>query len=182
MRVKRGLLLMAVGAAAMPLAAMANPDSYAALQLSQVEYSESGAPDLEPTALTARLGANLSPNFGLELRVGTGLSDDSITVGPEKLTLELDNAISAYARVMAPMGERFTAYAMVGLTRSKITAKFRDATGSFSMSDSETDLSYGVGGELLLNVNTFVSVEYARLLDGDDYELDALSIGIGFRF
>lgn len=182
MHVKRGLLMMAVGAAAMPLAAVANPDSYAALQLSQVEYSESGAPDLEPTALTARLGANLSPNFGLELRVGTGLGDDSVSAGSEKLTLELDNAISAYARVMAPMGERFTAYAMVGLTRSKLTAKFRDAMGSFSMSDSETDLSYGVGGELLLNVNTFVSVEYARLLDGDDYDLDALSIGVGFRF
>lgn len=175
---KRGLILMMMGAAALPLSAMGNPDSYAALQLSQVEYQESGVPDLEPTALAVRLGANLSPNVGLELRVGTGLSDDSITVGGIKATLDIDNYISAYGRLMAPLGERFNAYAMAGLTRSKLTL---EALG-YKVSDSETGFSYGVGGELLLNVNTFVSVEYARLLNGDDYDLDALSIGLGFRF
>lgn len=181
---KRGLVLIALGTLTTPLAAIANPASYAALQFSQVEYSESGVPDIEPTALAVRIGANLSPNFGLELRVGAGVADDSATIELDdgslvKGTVEIDNYISAYGRLMAPLGERFTAYAMAGVTRSKIT---READ-AYSESDSETGLSFGVGGELLLNVNTFVSVEYARLLDGDnDYDLDALSIGIGFRF
>src|SRR5690606_13920656 len=173
------LVLMIMGAAALPAVAMANQHSYVGLQYSQVEYKESGAPDIEPTAIAVKAGAQLSDFLAVEARVGFGAGDDSVSAGGTKLSLEVDNYISAYLKPTLPVGERFAVYALAGVTRSKLEMKTN--TG-FSDTDSQTDLSYGVGADLNLSTNSFVSVEYARLLKGDDYDLDALSIGLGFRF
>ena len=179
---KRAIVLMTMGAAAMPLAAIANQHSYVGVQFSQVEYKESGMPDIEPTALAVKAGAQLSDFLAVEARVGFGAGDDSISLGGDKLTLEVDNYISAYIKPTLPVGERFAVYALAGVTRSKLEMKASIGGMSGSDTDSQTDLSYGVGADLNLSTNSFVSVEYARLLNGDDYDLDALSIGLGFRF
>lgn len=179
---KRGLVLMIMGATALPAAAMANQHSYVGVQFSQVEYKESGVPDVEPTAIAIKAGAQLSDYLAVEARVGFGAGDDSASEGPLKLTIEVDNYISAYVKPTLPLGERFSVYALAGVTRSKLKAEITSVLPAESDTDSQTDLSYGVGADLNLSTNSFVSVEYARLLNGDDYDLDALSVGLGFRF
>ncbi|WP_144401600.1 porin family protein [Isoalcanivorax pacificus] len=179
---KRGVLILMMGATVLPAVAMANQHSYVGVQFSQVEYKESGVPDVEPTAIAIKAGAQLSDYLAVEARVGFGAGDDSASEGPAKLTIEVDNYISAYIKPTMPLGERFSVYALAGVTRSKIKGEITGVVPATSDTDSQTDLSYGVGADLNLSTNSFVSVEYARLLNGDDYDLDALSVGLGFRF
>lgn len=171
----------------LPAVASADTYSYVGINYLKTSYDERGFDTSKPTAWNARFGAAVAKNVALEARLGTGVSSDTLDVDPGMdVELEIKQLFGVYGRVMVPLSERFSVYGLAGITRAKLEAKgsLIGVPGSrVSVSESETDLSIGLGADVMLSGSAFLNVEYV-LLQNDDkaYDLDALSIGLGVRF
>lgn len=154
---------------------------YAGVNYTQADYKESGFATVTPTALVFKLGKELTPNIAIEGRLGTGLSDDGLTVSGVQLTVDIDNFYGVYFKGMLPTGS-ITPYGLIGFTKSKLT--FTGSVPGFTIagSDSESSLSYGVGVDFQLSKTTAINLEYAQLVKGDGYKLNGFSVGVAFRF
>lgn len=159
-------------------AAHAQTGLYAGVGVAQVQYKEDGFQSLEPTAITFRVGSQLNPNFAVEARLGTGLSDGSGTFSGIPISAEIDNFYGVYAKGIIPVTSWFAPYAMVGYTHAKVTAR----AGGFSASNSDSDFSYGIGADFPVSKNIAINLEYARLFAGDGYNADAISLGVAYKF
>src|ERR1700737_3421072 len=67
--------------------AHAEMDQYVGVNVSRAQYKENGFPTASPTAISVKLGGQLSPNFAFETRVGKGVADGNITSGGIPLSL-----------------------------------------------------------------------------------------------
>ena len=146
---------------------------YAGLQYALVTYEEDGFDDVEPTALVGRIGQFTSDNFAIEGRLGFGLQDDTIDVGPFDLDLEVNSLFGVYGVLQSSPSNGISVYGILGFSRVELEAT---ALG-VSVSDDDTGLSYGFG----LNLKGF-NVEYMSYLDEDDYQISALSLGFVAEF
>lgn len=152
-------------------------EPYAGVSYVRATYDEAGIPEFNPDALAVRFGAEFNPNLAVEGRIGFGLGDDSQSVFGVDVDLEIDNFYGAYVRAMLPTGS-VTPYLLLGYTHGKLTAS---ALGT-SASESDSDASYGVGVDLFATKTTAINVEYAKLFEGDGYEVDGISLGVAFKF
>lgn len=169
---KRQMLTLLLGLT-LPLLSAADA-GYLSATLSRVTYEESGAPDFAPLAAGLRIGGAMNEHVSLEVRLGLGIKDDSA----RGVDLKMDSYLGGFARFMLPVNERVAVYALLGAARAKLTAD----NGLVSVSDSEKGLGYGLGAEMDLGPRAFAIIEYGRLVSGDDYDLDALTLGLGRRF
>ena len=119
--------------------------------------------------------------FAMEGRVAFGLGEDKIEdfAGLIDVNFEIDYLIGMYFRGNLPIGgtPRVRAYALLGFTQAKFTAR----AAGFSDSDTETDIGYGLGIELFGNERNAISLEYLRALDIEDdgdFTVDSVSIAI----
>ncbi len=150
---------------------------YAGVNYTKADYKESGFPTVSPSVLVFKLGKDLNPNFAIEGRFGTGLSDDSATVLGVQVNLDIDNFYGMYFKGMLPTGT-ITPYGLVGFTKGKITA----SAPGVSVSDSDSSMSFGIGVDFQLSKTATINLEYAQLLKDDDYKVNGFSIGVAFQF
>lgn len=136
-------------------------------------YDEPGVSTLHPSAVVGVLGARLGPYMAFEGRLGVGLSDDSTVYLGVPVSLDIDNLVGGYLRIMAPMGAGSDIFAAFGFTRTKLSASAYGVT----VSETETDASFGFGVDVSFTRNSALRVEYLWLQDKPGYTLDALTIG-----
>lgn len=153
-------------------------ETYSGLNFSAVEYKEDGIEAAKPTAISFKLGAELNRNFAVEARLGAGMSSDFVKYRGVDVDVEVDSFYGIYGKLRLPVTEAFTPYALVGYTHGEITARFR----GFSYSESDSDASFGIGADFNLNKNTAINLEWARLFEGEGYEVKAISIGFSHKF
>lgn len=158
-------------------------DSYFGVDYMMTTYDEAGVPEFNPTAVALKFGKNMSPSMAIEGRVGFGMSDDSGEVciggfGCADVDLEIDSLMGAYVRGIAPLSERARFYGLLGMTRGEITV----GAGGESFSETETDLSYGVGAEFLMGESTGLNLEYLLAIDKDGVEVSSLTVGLVFHY
>ena len=110
----------------------------------------------------------------IEARLGTTLVDDSI-FGSD---IKIDNFAGVYAKGILPVSDVASIYGLLGYTQGKLTAE--NALGSGS--DSDSDISYGIGADFAISATTSVGVEWARLFKGEGFKVDGLSVGVSFKF
>ncbi len=109
--------------------------------------------------------------LAVEGRAGFGISDDS----SDGITVETDNYFGAYARGELVISEKITPYGILGWSRIKATAS---ALGE-SISESDSDFSFGVGARYQHNQHLAFNLEYlAQLVD----DVSALSIGVRYAW
>ena len=178
-----GVLVFIAGSAA----ATAENRNYVGVQYGVSSYSESGvSKDFEPTAIIARFGRDINPNFAIEGRLGMGLDDDTQFV-PElcdcgaDIEFEIDTILGIYAKGSINPNEWLSLYGMLGGSRVSVTAGL-SGFPSTEESDDENSLSYGAGIDIGFSSSAAVNFEYMRYLDKDDFSLDIASIGLTFRF
>ena len=172
--VAAGALTLAYGAA------QAEVTYYAGGNVSFLNYSDDFVDDdLSLTAIYGRLGGYFNENFSAELRLGTGIGDDSIDILGSSVDVELDNMYGAYFRAGIPVSEMFYPYAVIGYTRAELSAS---VSGAGSASESDSDTSFGLGADLNLTQNLTVNLEYMNYFDSDGVEIDGFSIGLARRF
>ncbi|MDY6920203.1 MAG: porin family protein [Pseudomonadota bacterium] len=134
--------------------------------------------DASLTAVTGRLGSFFNDNMAGEVRVSLGVDGDTVGSGIFKADVDLKSMIGGYLRLGAPVSDSLFPYAVVGFTRTELEVDFENFG---SESDSETDISYGLGVDLSLDRNLRLNVEYMNYYDKDDTEITGFSIGIVSR-
>jgi opacity protein-like surface antigen len=161
-------------------------DTYLGVGFSQLTYSEDGFPDLNPTMLGLRAGYYLNRNFSVEGRLGIGIGDDSVQLinfpTPYGLftgdvAIEVDSLIGVYAVGHIPASDSFDFYGFFGFNRADITATATSGGTSFSYSDDDSDMAYGIGAEFKINPTSAINLEYGNFYDDSGVTVDAITIG-----
>jgi OmpA-OmpF porin, OOP family len=146
----------------------------------QSDYKDVGDED---TTWGLRGGYRFTPYFGAEVGyVDFGeLSDNIPDVGSATLSA---NAIEAVGVGSYPVAERFSVFGKLGLYRgeAKATLDLADVD-AFSGSDTNTDLTYGIGVQYDLRPNLGVLGAWQRYANlGDVTDIDVMGVGLQFRF
>jgi len=170
-------LIAGLGLSAL-LSGYAQAEGYFGGNISFLEYSEGGFEEASLTAVVGRLGTTFNENFSGEIRLGFGVGDDSVDVFGTDVDVELDNMFGVYVRGGIPVTDSFFPYAIVGYTRGEVTAS---ALG-YSESNSESDVSFGLGADINLSQNAIINMEYMSYFDKDGTEIDGFSVGIASKF
>ena len=116
-----------------------------------------------------RYGQQINTFLGAEFQLGLG--------GENNQDVSLDWLFGGYARFTLPLG-RAVPFAKLGVT----------AVSLDDGNDSQTDfgVGFGLGVELAVTSSFFVDLEYMSYLaaeaDDVDTDLDALTLGIGYKF
>ncbi|MCK5874128.1 MAG: porin family protein [Alcanivoracaceae bacterium] len=157
---------------------------FVGLNYSQYELDIDAADEsLTPTGATVRAGAEFNDLFALEVRAGTGIESDQRSSGLGTAEFEVDRLYGGYFRLSVPVADLFRPYAIVGYSESRGTTSIRSGGALVSRStDTVGDQSYGVGVDASLAGAIGFNVEYMRYLDKDDYDLNAISVGIRSGF
>lgn len=129
--------------------------------------------DVDLTAAQFRFGSwlNSEGTLGFEFRAALGMDDDSLN----GVDIEIDRYYGAYLRGQFPNSMQVRPYGILGLTRIETT----ESPGG---SENYSDVSLGLGADMSLNRNMFVSLEYLRVIDRSGDEVSNLGLGIGGRF
>ncbi|WP_166253441.1 porin family protein [Marinobacter salicampi] len=183
-RVLSGISALAIMAAVSPAQAKQPIEQgYVGINYVFVTYEEDGfSNEFDLGALAGKAGAQLTPYFAAELRAGFGVADESFSSGGVSAELELDYLFGGYAVAGIPNDSPIYPYAVIGFTKGELTASVSGPGGSASVSESESDLSYGFGANLALNDQFLVNAEYMSYLDKDSYEISGVSVGVIIKF
>ncbi len=164
------------------------PGAYAGIQYAITDFSFEGvSEDFSPTGIIGRAGSNLNQYFSIEGRLGLGLSDDTVTVTDAttnaSVSIELDTLIGLYGVGRVPLGKSSSIYAVIGVTQIDATASASlTGIGSASLSEDESDFSYGIGADIGILYNLWVNVEYVQYIDKTDIDVSAIALGLKFGF
>lgn len=156
---------------------MTQADIYLGGNYLYVDYSE-GDIDVDLGALYLRGGYQFNEWAAVEVRAGTGISDDSVNYYGWKFDVELKEMYGAYFVAGIPNGSMFYPYAVVGYTRAEMDV----SAYGFSESASESDFSYGIGTDIRFTENFAANLEFVRYMDKGGVEVDGLSAGIKYTF
>ena len=162
---------------------LANPGvPYIGLDAFLWELDVDDVPEAEATGLRVRGGVEINPYLAFEVHLASGGSDrvriSEPGFGSFDVDIELDYLAGAFLRGQIPLSERFRLYGLAGYSKAKFTMK---GLGG-SVSDDDTGLSLGLGGQFLATEQVFLSADYVLYLNKSDYDFGALSLGAGYRF
>ena len=149
---------------------------YAGVTLSTLHYEESGNGTAKPSAIGVKIGREINKYLAIEGRFGTGISDDNM--GNTGINVSLDYSLGAYAKGILPLTPRIALYGLAGVTYAELSA----SAGGLRVGGSDSDFSYGFGADFGIGATTSVNVEWARVFEGSSYKLDAISVGLNFKF
>ena len=74
--------------------------------------------------------------------------------------------------------DAFYPYVVLGYTQVKVTA----SVPGYSISQSDSDLSFGLGTDIDLNESLTLNFEYMSYFDTDGVEISGFSLGVTSRF
>jgi outer membrane immunogenic protein len=139
-------------------------------------YSQISTDDVDLGAITLRGGWNFNQYFGAEAEGSFGVVSDDFTVADTQVDIDLNHAIGAFATAGVPLAERGRVFARVGYANVDIEG----SSGGVSVSEDDSDIAYGIGGEYLFDDFNGVRVGYTAY-DFDE-TLDVFEISYLRRF
>lgn len=152
-------------------------DFYAGGGFAVIDYSEPGF-DADLTAIYGRAGSKFNEYLSVELRLATGIGDDSDEVLGIDVDVELENFYGVYMRGGIPLNPMIYPYVVAGYTRGEVEYS---ALG-FSDSESGSDFSYGIGVDVNINEKITLNIEYINYLDKNDVEVSGFGLGAVWLF
>lgn len=162
------------------IAALALAAAGAQAQLyGEVGYSalnvDGGGISVDLGALSGTIGYGVHENLAVEGMLAFGVKDDKI--GSAKVELEHSYGIFAKPRLM--LSPNFELFGRIGYVESKLKAS---APGLSSLTDTDGDWAYGLGGNYYFNRNSYISANYLHFYDKDNVKGDGVTIGVGMKF
>lgn len=137
------------------------------------------------TAWKALVGYQFNRNFAVELGyIDLGEVDAR---GPGGTVSAEATAFELVAVGSLPVADRFSVYGKLGLFRGETDARVNTVLRNLSLSETNTDLTFGFGARFDVSRNFAVRAEWQRYSDvggGDigESDVDVISIGALFRF
>lgn len=136
---------------------------------------DGGGSSVDLGALTGTIGYGVHENLAVEGMLAFGVQDDKI--GGAKVELEHSYGVFAKPRIM--LSPNFELFGRLGYVESKLKAS---APGYRSLTDTDGDWAYGLGGNYYFDRNSYVSANYLRFYDKDNVKGDGITIGVGMKF
>jgi len=115
----------------------------------------------------------LKIRFGQQLNTFVGAEVNFAVWGEDSATqTSLDRLFGLYGKFVLPL-DMFNPYAKLGMT--SVSLKTEEET------NSEFEISYGLGAEINVTSSFFIDLEYMVYSDTEELELDAFTLGIGYK-
>ena len=116
-----------------------------------------------------------SENFTVvpELRIGTGISDDSVDTYYGDVDIELESFIALSLRAQYQVNERFYLYAMPSYANAELKAS------GFGRSETEDEWEFGYGAGAGFSISEEVNINFSYEMYDDT---DVLTAGISVNF
>jgi len=200
-KIKTGAMAAVVGAAAalaFPTAGMAQgfsmtgPDSgwfvggsigQSKVDIDTSTFAPGATADDKDTSFRVFGGYQFNKHFGVELGYAT-LGEATVNEPGVVSTFEA-KAFDLVAVGTLPINEQFSVFGKLGMYKGDLDAS--DTTGA-SLSESSTDMTYGIGVQYNFNKNLGIRAEwqqYKALGNKDtigESDVDVMSIGVVYRF
>lgn len=171
---KKAVFLLLLAAVAQP--ALAREQPYAGFDYTRATFSTANA-EPEYTALRVKVGGEFSQYLGFEYQGAVGLGGDTSTLPAGTIDSKLRGLIGLYLRPKLELGEDFAVFAVGGYSWTRVQLNV-NIPGLLSRTETQGDLSAGVGVEARVLGNSFLSVDYMEYTEG----LSAVSAGIRIPF
>jgi outer membrane immunogenic protein len=123
-----------------------------------VGYGSTRADGADVGAIQGRLGAKLTPQFGVEGEVGVGVTDDKTYVAGAPVNVELKHQAAGYAVGYLPVTPNIDLLARAGYG----TTKFKASSGGLSASESQDSWNYGVGAQYRLDDKNGIRADWTK--------------------
>jgi hypothetical protein len=138
------------------------------------DYALIDADIVDLGALAIKGGYQINEWAAVEGRLGTGIRDD----GYLGVDVELDNFYGGYFLAGLPNDTMFYPYLIAGYTKMDVKLS------GYGMSEDvdDSDFSFGAGARIGLGEVVSGNLEFMRYLDTDGEEIDAISLGLMFKF
>ncbi|WP_199608934.1 outer membrane beta-barrel protein [Flocculibacter collagenilyticus] len=147
-----------------------------------IEEVTVSADDINMSLLAATLGYKFSvaENFYLipELRLGTGISDDSLRVLGENVDLEIDSVKSAALKAQYEFSNNIYIFGSYTHASLELSATSTSGFSSYSFTEEGSDSGFGVGAGY--NFSEDFALEVSLESYDDDVEFATLSLKYTF--
>ena len=109
---------------------------------------------------------------------------EEITKPPVAMTtaLKLDEVLGAHLRLSIASDKSVTPYFVTGFTGITRWTRSDLETAAGNASDSNGDVSYGIGADFDLAEDAKINVEYRDYVNGSDVEVSGFSFGASWTF
>jgi opacity protein-like surface antigen len=148
---------------------------YAGAQITQYDFHQDGQESLKPHALSVSFGGDVTDLVSLEARLGSNVNADEVS--GSKTTFKVDQTFGLYSKigqtVETPVGA-VRPYGIIGLS------KYRMEVGD-SKTETDSDLSYGLGAAISPIDRVSVGLEFMRVASENDARLNSLSLTAAYR-
>jgi hypothetical protein len=143
-------------------------------------YAGSGADGADTGAVQGRLGAKLTPHFGVEGELSGGVKDDNIDQGGVRSSLAQTHQAAVYGVGFLPVTAKLDLLARMGYGNSQFKSTVAGVESKF---DADS-VNYGVGAQYKLDDKNGVRVDYTReqFRDNDAADANLVSVGYARKF
>ncbi|MGB0844249.1 MAG: outer membrane beta-barrel protein [Alphaproteobacteria bacterium] len=153
-----------------------------ALMFNKYEQIDAGAQQVEfdkaSKSIGVRAGLMLKRHFGVEGRLGVGLSSQSQTNGATTSDFKTSGYVAALGRAQVPLGNNVVPYANLGLAAVKTSFESKSGAASKTVDEATIGLAAAVGVEVNLQNNLVLGLEASYL----PTNIKALSATVGYNF
>ncbi|MGM9428059.1 porin family protein [Hydrogenophaga sp. MI9] len=132
----------------------------------------------DPAAVRGIVGYKFNPNLSVEGMLGAGVRDGKDASMGATAKVKLDRLAGIYAKSSFKVNDSFELYGRLGYVNYKATASASAGKYSAKVSDSGSDVSYGVGASYYLSPNMSVNVDYMNFGDLEG----GVAVGLKFSF
>jgi opacity protein-like surface antigen len=149
---------------------------YLGVSAGELMYNEQGLAQMSPTIAEFHIGQQFNPYLGIEGRLGTSVN------GGRAYGYHVDAQViyAGYIRGTLPLDPLFSIYGILGLGGAQWHRNYPDNNSN------DVAVSFGVGAQFNVAGNTALTLEWARLNNGDNagfgYTADQLTFGVNWRF
>ena len=96
--------------------------------------------------------------------------------------LKIDDSLGAYLRLRIASGKSVTPYFVTGFTGITRWTRSDLETAAGNISDSNGDISYGIGADFDLTDDAKINVEYLDYIEGSEADAPGFSFGASWTF
>jgi len=134
--------------------------------------------DVSPSSLSLGIEYDFNEHFSIVGKYGIGIQDDTGSTFFGDAQVDIDNLYGVYFKAGILPDAVAKPYALIGYTKTKLTANFNGQ----KFGQSEDDLSYAIGVEFELNEDLLLNLDYSQLIDDADVDMSSINLGVKYAF
>lgn len=166
--------------------AQADDGIYFAAGLGAINSDVAGYDSFDTQNVFFKVGKEISQNFSLEALLGIGLASDKWTSanGCDSQEVSTDRFIGVQAVGSVDLSPNASFHGTIGMLQTSATLKDSGAASCYGVawsgeySDSEVDMTYGVGIDYHINPKAAITADYQIFYDDNYSGVDLLISGV----